>query len=113
MVVWCLMLHSFSYSFIHACILLSLVQEAHSLFQSVFSTECFPFQFPVHYMELKCPELYVLSFMSHIPPTYNQVSKNCGNEKLYEFMYNLLILLSTRYICSSTRLLKPPTTCWL
>jgi len=70
--------------FIHSCILLSQLQEAHSLFQSVFSTECFPFQFPVHYMQLKCPELYVLSFMSHIPPTYNQVSKNCGNEKLYE-----------------------------
>jgi hypothetical protein len=35
-------------------------------------------------MELKCPELYAVNFMPHISPTYNQVSKNCGNEKLYE-----------------------------
>ena len=69
---------------IHSCILLFHLQEVHSLFQSVFSTECFSFQFTVHYMEFKCPELYVVNFMPHISPTYNQVSKNCGNEMLYE-----------------------------
>ena len=81
---------AFCAAFIHSFILLSLLQEVHSLFQSAFSTECFPFQFTVHYMELECPEHYVLNFMPHISPTYNQANKDCGNEELSEYFHKQL-----------------------